>query len=125
MTDREILEKAIQKAIDYGWEAPAKNFHVSDWDENKGAKLDNSLVRYGIWFDTDKAFGSIYHWQDIIYTHVFAKALWGQCSQWYEPMLGDHRIPMNGYEFHLQWMVIDDNPIQYLGESLGYNKTKT
>ncbi len=55
------------------------------------------------------------HRMDIIFDHKFAKALWGD-----EPL---HRIKlteplMENWGYHLQQMVIADDPIAYLGQNI-------
>lgn len=97
MTNQEILEKAITKAIAGGWkEKPA----ALPMELFVGKMLDNLWV------------------YNCIFNHDFAKALWGE-------------VPNTGYlkaanlipwKYHLQQMVIDDDPIAYLGDNLPVNK---
>lgn len=63
---------------------------ANGWDRysNKCCEYDKSKIRY----------------YDIIYNHDFAKALWGE-----KPL---------GWRYHLQMMVVADDPIEYLGEHL-------
>lgn len=102
MTDKEILEKAIQKAIDNGWDnSPIDSM---EWSDNDGA------WRY------DAIGGESWHYQTdintIIFSHDFAKALWGESTQQaYGP-------DFDGWQYHLQQMVIDDDPIKHLGENI-------
>lgn len=104
MSNQEILEKAIQKAIEGGWEhgIPADHLEIV---KDKG--------------------GILFYYQeppyDLIFNHNFAKALWGeelargfegnnlgQTWQYHKP----------AWKYHLQQMVIADDPIKYLGEHL-------
>lgn len=136
MTDKEMLEKAIQKAIDNGW--------------------DNSPIDSMEWSDNDRAWrydaigGESWHYQTdlntIIFSHDFAKALWPEPAKMYhgyirvrtsknkhsiykyftredimkENTVG-YEIDDNGtflWQYHLQQMVIDDDPIKYLEENI-------
>lgn len=96
MTNQQILEKAIQKAMENGWNF-VSNWYVSGryikWKVNK----DKYVVRDA---------------ESIIFDHEFAKALWGE-----EDMLdGDEYIP--AWQAYLRAMVIAEDPIKYLGENL-------
>lgn len=107
MTDQEILEKAIKKAVHGGWDY--RGFvHEDDF-----TPLRNPDV-------------SIY---EIIFNHDFAKALWGgepknHVAYKYRsfsdaadiPQAGDGILPICWW--HLQQMVIAEDPIKYLGENL-------
>jgi hypothetical protein len=102
MSNQEILEKAISKAIAGGW------------------KGDSKLL-YDIWgLDNLTADVSKLYW--LIFSHDFAKALWGDKFNHY--MVRDGRDKKAGvieyatYKYHLQQMVIADDPIKYLGENL-------
>lgn len=92
MTDEEILIKAIEKVIEGGFNVPKERL-------NEYLSLITLADIYGI-----------------IFKHSFAKALWGE-----EPisvhintaqMGGDVTLP--AYKYHLQQMVIEENPIRYL-----------
>ncbi len=140
-THEEILEMAIQKAIDGGWdffgllakdkgdsiwfESPLYNY----WDVRRGQVLYNSSI--------PKVGGHT----NIIFNHDFAKALWGEghdCNTGYHkkreyftmPATGDqiHEVNIDyvaycldhkeNWQYHLQQMVIADDPIEYLGENI-------
>lgn len=103
---KNILEKAIQKAIDGGFLAP-------DWVQGPQHYTQAILGMGGV--------------ETVIFNHDFAKALWG--ARWDEDrgckvhasvhspdsMGDDYQDP---WEYHLQQMVIADDPIKYLGENL-------
>lgn len=94
MDNEEILEKALQKAVDGGWDSPDSINRVA-----------------GDLAEDCNCYGSLY---DIIFSHDFAKALWGE-----EPSsnyFGKPGIPY--WQYHLQQMVIAEDPIKYLGENL-------
>jgi len=145
MSNQQILEKAIQKAIDGGWKKKGYPIPLSfDFNEHTGMIVNN---------DENDATGSwLTHVKDVIYSHDFAKALWGEDELPYMTeddiekikdeenltdeidQLGLYRATGGGYEgygdyvdieflgqtwqYHLQMMVIDPDPIKYLGEHL-------
>lgn len=87
MTDYEIFEMVIEKALKNGWK----------WDQSK-----NSLS-YAI--TVPKIYRQISPYQeptsnDIIFSHDFAKAFWK-----------DSKSP---FTYHLQSMVVEENPFNYL-----------
>lgn len=101
MSNKEILEKAIQKAIEGGWENEEgfKPITVMDY-----VFLMKDYTPPQIFFSIN----------ELIFNHSFCKALWGE-----QPT----RIPaysdaMENWQFHLQKMVIADDPIKYLGENI-------
>ena len=114
MSDKKILEKAIQKAIDGGW----------------------GLPDYGMAYNFSPKYNhrEFYTNADFIFQHDFAKALWGEaeyepdCLCGYPKVTEPHSIldgnvhgywaKKYGYEHHLQQMVIADDPIAYLGENI-------
>ena len=106
MSHAEILTKAIEKALKAGWK--------TKW----GEKLDDSHVQWrNRIIDEPELF---------IFNHNFAKALWGEepyAKHYYMFEDGTHwrerddRLP--NWSWHLQQIVIADDPIKYLGENLG------
>lgn len=100
MTGQQILTKAIQKAIEGGWDDEMAN----------ELELSNYVSSY---VHGDRSIN------DLIFNHQFAKALWGdtQKSVW---IVGDRPTPWIGHpwKLHLQQMVIADDPIKFLGEHL-------
>lgn len=104
MSNQEILTKAIQKAIDGGWDVDpleAEGYMVII-SEFYGYRLANGFLL----------------------SHDFAKALWGEgarpvCLCDYEDWICDEvRHNTNAWQYHLQQMVIADDPIKYLGENI-------
>lgn len=63
MSNQEILEKAIQKAIEGGWKATLEGNILKKIDETG---------KFHLWIGAN-TWGSI----DLIFNHEFAKALWG------------------------------------------------
>lgn len=135
MTNQEILEKAIQKAIDGGWKgSPYLDYTKISNDQY----LTNLIMGENVWLVT------------IVYCppHDFAKALWGEArdvekyAYYLEGELFDYKTPEEfkkieqageddnswerygpiyknkGWQYHLQQMVIAEDPIKYLGDHL-------
>lgn len=102
-TNQEILEKAITKAIEGGFN-PEPYFKSKD--VYVPAIVDNPL-QYGL-----------------IYNHDFAKALWGEQKALENGEYPSEVIMYEGkpiwhpWQYHLQQMVIADDPIAYLGEHI-------
>ena len=111
MSDKEILGKAIQKAIDGGW--------TDDVLEDVGIEIYSS------------SFGDYRSMNDLIYRHDFAKALWGEghynlivakgrkafgSKQVLEDVTGEPVL--EAWQYHLQNMVISPDPIKYLGQNI-------
>lgn len=115
-TDQQILEEAIQKAIDGGW----KPIHIGQFcgfghDEITG----EPFIRWE--YKDLPVFG--YSVMGTIFNHDFAKALWGDTDGYVSTQnlvlpTEDAQYATNGWKYLLQQMVIADDPIQYLGENL-------
>lgn len=95
MTNQEILTKAIEKAIAGGWKRERYTTYAPD-------KMAEYLIDKGTW-------------PVIIYSKNFAKSLWGEEEQDWD---GEGYVTPD-WQYHLQQMVIAENPIKYLGENLG------
>jgi hypothetical protein len=91
--NKNIIKEAIYKAVANGWE--------HDLDENNIAAF---LILASRDLPTS-AFG-------LIYNHNFAKALWGDEQHLVE------EVYQPDWEYHLQQMVISDDPIAYLSENI-------
>jgi len=105
MTNQQILEKAIQKAIDGGW----KNAY---WVKrfNMAKELDELPYLFN---DETPSFESV------IFSHDFAKALWGDEGFTTTGLKCDKHPGVQRYwQYHLQQMVIAEDPIKYLGENI-------
>lgn len=127
MTNKEILEKAIQKAIDGGFVLGLPNWYISD-DNEAIAQVELD----GEWLPSDD-YPSL-SFRDIIYLHEFANALWNE-EPYYEFAEGDTVESFDGektehdfqitdvlaivnWQYHLQQMVIAEDPIKYLGQHI-------
>jgi len=115
MTNKEILEKAIQKAIDGGWTGDLADKVKSCADE------DIELLIEG--------WRNIHHLEPVnfIFDHNFAKAIWGDKqveiaqSTKHLKLKGKFTRSVPGHEgwqYHLQNMVIANDPIKYIGANL-------
>lgn len=120
MSDTEILEKAIQKAIDQGWTVNGHEYEIM-------SVYDGHSVTFHV--VADEAFNQYptIGVKDIIFSHDFAKALWGETMpNQYLPVENTintsftrmDTVAFGGYKYHLQQMVIAADPIKYLGAHL-------
>ena len=118
MDNQQILEKAIKKAIDGGWRSPGKfieyNPRVDTWTDG--------IVSFKIKGDT--YFSTSLSVAYIIFNHDFAKALWGEAElKGLDAIIGEND-PISGatrthyWQYHIQMMVIADDPIEYLGKNI-------
>lgn len=115
MTDQQILDKAIKKAIRGGF----KPLDIKDEDFNLfGTQTGDGL--------TEAVFNryeppSLF---TLIFNHDFAKALWGESKEINSSKEFDYKRTGHGFnkprtlgwQYHLQQMVIAEDPIKYLGE---------
>lgn len=130
MTNREILEKAVGKALKNGWTF----FDWIDAEDFNCAVIPDEDCSGGIVVQTNSDLAD-YDWHPniIIFNHDFAKALWGADSPPFKPIpghpneftsygqehfIGDGCLPKKAWQHHLQQMVIAEDPIKYLGEHL-------
>ena len=59
----------------------------------------------------------------VLFSHSFAKAFWGEkltCLNLYakEPPFADEMVYLPAFAFHLQKMVLEENPLKYLEKFL-------
>jgi len=132
MTNKKILEKAIQKAIAGGWDVFSTENHQIDVVLITLDMLDdpenyhNEAPHSGLTVYIRR--NGYYAPDEIIFNHEFAKALWSTREMW-----TDERLSLNkqtceyktailsnnkSWQFHLQMMVVALDPIKYLGEHL-------
>lgn len=114
--DKDILEKAIQKAINNGW---SEILTTEAWSVARDLHIDIQMRSVY----TGNEISSGYAYQEFIFNRDFAKALWGD-----KPMGGipsftikygvDYHGRLPAWQYHLQQMVIAEDPIKYLGENL-------
>ena len=112
MTHEQILTKAIQRAIAGGWGPWNAPIIVKQFGEDLYLYIADE--RWNI--------------EAIIYDKDFARALWGtsrqDCAYCGQVPVHLNHCPYYGiltpplWEYHLQQMVITDDPIKYLGSTL-------
>lgn len=132
-TDQQILEEAIQKAIDGGWNPYGTPLRFNWYNHDR-----TGSVYFGYWNDIQRnltngnlpldGYSAIpkvdeIKATDFLFNHDFAKALWGDTDGYVSTQnlvlpTEDAQYATNGWKFLLQQMVIADDPIQYLGENL-------
>lgn len=110
MTNQEILYKAIRKAIKNGW------------------KIDKDILIY----DIPKESNYFVNWRlisSIVFSHEFAKTFWGKnkhtnneickkCGCVLIPCETMPYMPDNCWQYHLQQMVLELDPLKYLEKFL-------
>lgn len=128
----DTLEKAIRKAIENGWFMD----YSKAKDKWRQFKIQYTVEKDGIYskeYNCMECYRPDYLLEEIIYDHEFAKALWPDMKRDdvgdYEKVLwahegyktGDSFVPAywDGpvWQYHLQQMVIKEDPIEYLKEN--------
>lgn len=101
------IRNVIQIAIDRGFDITSVTHQFEDSDPEVLLDSLNLLSNPYVWM--------------VIFNHDFAKALWGEeYIGWdiSDVYFKKHRIASQAWQFHLQQMVIADDPIEYLGENI-------
>lgn len=102
MTNQEILAQAIEQAIAGGWHT-----EVMTWYDN-----DDRVLTYYTQTENPLLF---------LFNHDFAKALWNApkmlAMDFTQPSF-ETRDGLSEWQYHLQQMVIADDPIKYLGDNI-------
>ncbi len=126
MTNREILQKAIDKAITNGW-GLKENFDNEEITVSDQIYKDSFSEAYLL-----RSASHNYHFElsSIIFSHSFAKAFWNEeptdTGLLYKPIsnlesdifsYGEERI-LPAWQYHLQQMVLETNLIVYLEKFL-------
>ncbi|RTL04825.1 hypothetical protein EKK58_09375 [Candidatus Dependentiae bacterium] len=112
MTDSEMLKEVIQRATDGGWEI-GKNLNFTGINELIVYLDGASLVPSDLGWIKFKL-------NEFLFNHDFAKALWGEPRPTIEHSGKATSFDFNkGWQYHLQQMVISENPIKY-----AYDNTK-
>lgn len=125
MTNQEILTKAIQKAIDGGWPSGNATYELCDFSDMPMYRGDGQILAYFNITLKGRDTTPPTRREFSVFNHDFAKALWGEntyteavCPECgydglWEPVESE---PL--WQYHLQQMVIADDPIKYLGENI-------
>ena len=119
MTNQEILTKAIEKAIAGGWKYP---FGANCYEINKYVKARPEVIAFGFredWQDKKLPGHLEGHWSipELIFNHDFDKALWPKGKH----LTLNHQreeVTIPDWQYHLQNMVLAEDPIKYLGENI-------
>ena len=119
MNSKEILEKAITKAIDGGWDIFETENRQIEVFEVTYEQLEDEGSYYadaphpGMFIDIRR--NGYFSVEELIFNHDFAKALWGE--EW--PInQAFKRLGMPWWKENLQQMVLAPDPIKYLGENI-------
>lgn len=140
MTNQAILTKAINLAIAGGWDyaivPQIKNMKETIGDVEYIFTSKSWSVRDELLWVNVSYKGGVHAYcsrpVEFIFNHDFAKAIWPDISLQGAEVLIDENVPPNmlysmpaapltakkPWQFHLQQMVIADDPIAYLGEHL-------
>lgn len=96
MTDQEILQKAIKKAVKNGWDYKYRGFNYAY----------DSLSKHP------------YTLEGFIFSHDFAKAFFNGTGFGVATDEFQSKMSKLGWRWHLQQMVLEENPIKYLEKYL-------
>lgn len=108
MTHEEILKKAIEKAIKNGYR---KNYGTDL--QTIDSVMDSMMA--GIDYFRGVGMGEIFpRLKEIIFSHDFAKAFFGNKSYWNEVNPNYSIVYLFEWQYHLQQMVLEEDPIKYL-----------
>jgi len=114
MTNEKILTKAIGKALKNGWEIPER--FDTPWEVVELGD-ESVILEYG-----DSFVMLELSMPEIVFSHDFAKAFFGfrdskSISSYYD---GSGK-KLEDWEYHLQQMVLCENPLQYLQKFMEAN----
>lgn len=120
MSNQEILGKAIKKAIEGGWRSPWMGELVG---------IESDIITGEVFIIFQHRNLPVFKWSiaGMILSHDFARSVWG--DEIYAKVIWPHPdyefdtsatslvlTPL--WQYHLQQMVISDDPIKYLGDHL-------
>lgn len=108
MTDKEILKGVIEKV-------EKKGFDYSEWYEKNckyfEVEWECSITSYEVLLQSKM-------YIVLIFSTPFVKALWGEGTRYIDCIdteRGEHLCTnMKNWQYHLQQMVLEENPLQYL-----------
>lgn len=93
LSNEEILQMAIEKAQGNGWKS-----YYAEYASNEPNDKVNRIPISGF-----------------IFSHSFAKAFWGEEL---EPDYSRDGVMTDSWRIHLEEMVLEDDPLQYLAKFL-------
>ena len=104
----EVLEKAIERALDGGWDMFGWKPALVSWSIRKS---DGALrVKTRVGSNPPSVQTIVYSLEAVIFDHSFAKALWPRSDNLSKTALG------SGYQYHLQQLAISTDRLKYLSE---------
>ena len=114
MDQAQILKKALDKAIKNGWEFMG----YKNWDEYLVAshfegQAKDQITTVALWWTKKVHHMEKIRWETIVYRHDFAKAFWGNEKHTYF-----NTKTIYDWQYHLQQMVLEENPLKYLEKFL-------
>ena len=119
MTNEQILKKAIEKAVKNGWKHKFLKGKIGiliddpEWVSYAGVRIES------------KAGAS--NWQaveQIIFSHDFARAFWGEKDNYKQHRERKDIFVNKNWQYHLQQLVLEKDPIKYLEKFLTKNRRK-
>ena len=106
MNNKDILQKAIEKAVENGY-APT---------DNGGEVAELKHTNGGCWFFDSNETGSHYDMNDIIFSHDFAKAFWKEPTEVLIEKAAGHEVyGIADWEYHLQQLALAKDRLEYIG----------
>jgi len=103
---REILKKTIEKAIENGYD---EHYAMYGVEKTGNHYIVERMNPGGDSFEMD--------YERVIFSHQFAKAFWGSGPVIHTGVAVE-ATRMKAWRFHLQVMVLSDDPIKYLEQFL-------
>lgn len=110
MTNEEILKAAIEKAIKNGW-----NSVLEHWGAVKSIELSTANGMGWVWYEAGD--GEQFNLFAVVFSHDFAKAFWGD-EEINTDDSDEYWVPLPAWKYHLQQMVIAEEPLKYLEKFL-------
>ncbi len=124
MTNKEILQKSIEKAEKNGFNFIQSIFETMEKYEIK--KCNNKYIDFYTYSKTGSKAHSYSHINELIFNHDFAKAFWGikgiwcpKCNTKYTHCDCEFNATICDYwKYHLQQMVLEKEPLKYIEKFL-------
>lgn len=128
MSNKEILERAIAKAIEGGWLGISDKGYKFEGIEFEDSHWQRRISVYA--WSSEREGWHFTNYLSIVFNHDFAKALWGEepapMEIWQEVGIGTpkYRTEQKTVAYAENWrirlmeMVIAEDPIAYLGSTL-------
>jgi hypothetical protein len=121
MRSEDIVRQAVDKALKNGWRLNGFPDHTK-FDVDFTGK-DITFMKWEEKLQDGPGWTARYKWDAyrLIFNHDFARALWGKSlvHNNYKGSEGvDVVIHREAWQYHLQQMVIAEDPIRYLGDHI-------